>query len=147
MGVSEYFNQVRENLGFLIIFAFVMPGTVRTVVLTTGESSLLFTSVIGAAGAFISFAGITFDFDFFRFVAFETALYWALGLIVVVLNVIILFQVWQHSQGKKNGRELLVSVLYITIMSFVLGSPMSLGDSLTIQLWRQFTELSPLNQR
>lgn len=134
MGVSEYFNLIRENLGFLVIFAFFMPCTVRAVELTTGESALLFTSVIGAAGAYTTFEGITFDFDFFRFTALSTLFYWAVGLLVVFTNVVILFYVWEFSQGRKNRRELISSVMFMVFLSFLFGSSFSLGESITIPL-------------
>jgi len=134
MGVSEYFNLIRENLGFLIIFTFVMPCTVRAVELTTGENALLFTSVIGAAGAYITFEGITFAFDFFRFTAGSTLVYWGVGLLIVFTNVVILNQVWQHSQGKKERRELLVTTGLMVALSFVIGGPFLFGESASMMI-------------
>ena len=118
MGVSEYFNLVRENLGFLAIFAFIMPCTVRFTTLVGGESALVFTSIAGVAGAYIIFEGITFDFDFFRFVPEQALLFWAVGLIFVIVNVIILAHIWLHSQGKKTRTELLTSAGFMTAAAF-----------------------------
>ena len=121
MGVSEFFDLVRENLGFLAIFAFLMPCTIRHVDLVSGSSAWLFTSVIGVAGAYITFEGITFDFDFFRFVLDQTIFYWLVGMVFVIMNIIILMQIWKFSIGDKTRNELLTTAAYITAFSFFLG--------------------------
>ena len=121
MGVSEYFNLVRENLGFLIILAFIMPGAVMSVELESEVTALAFMSVIGAAGGFITFEGITFDFQFFTFSAGSTLVLWFTGMIIVITNVIILFHVWQYSSGKKIRKEVFSSVGFMVALSFFLG--------------------------
>lgn len=121
MGVSEYFRLIRENLGFLIILAFIMPGAVTSVELESGPTALAFMSMIGVAGGFITFEGITFDFQFFTFTAGSTLVLWFTGMIVVVTNVIIMFHVWQYSIGKKERREVFSSVAFMVALSFFLG--------------------------
>jgi len=121
MGVSEIFNQVRGNLGFLAVFAFMMPCAVRPVELTSGDSALQFISILGVAGAYITFEGITFDFEFFRFVLDQTIINWSVGLSFVAMNVIIMVHIWLYSQGKKTRTELLTAALGITTFSLLLG--------------------------
>ncbi|MBE0527234.1 MAG: hypothetical protein IH631_09845, partial [Candidatus Thorarchaeota archaeon] len=92
-----------------------------SVELESEATALVFMSVIGAAGGFITFEGITFDFQFFTFTAGSTLVLWFTGLIVVVTNVVILFHLWQYSNGKKQRREVFSSVVFMVALSFFLG--------------------------
>jgi hypothetical protein len=121
MGVSKYLWMMRQSLGFLLVFAFVLPASALYLQLESGESVLVFMSLVGVCGGVITFAGITFDLQLFSLSAGTSFLLWTTGLVFTGINICILILVYLHSAQKIAASKALTYTALLVMFSFFFG--------------------------
>ncbi|MFW9932972.1 MAG: hypothetical protein ACFFDR_09980, partial [Candidatus Thorarchaeota archaeon] len=121
MQITDYYELIRQRIGFLILFMLVMPSGFIFLTLQSGAEVIGFVSIIGVAGGIISFEGITFDLQFLTLGPNTTMTLWIYGLIYGGLNLGIIVYLWLYSGGKKERSDVVTGIIWLSILMLIIG--------------------------